>query len=429
MSYALLVNLAPEYGLYSSFAGVMIYALFTTSKDGPVAVMSLQVGNTITRVFEKHPNQWFGAEIASDVAFLCGVPKLLGLTVTTNGVSTYKVIIDSLKALPQTSTPPSKYTVGKKPKYPISILKDVPRGFKHTVQPNLSTGLLSAIAPELSVSVIVLLLEHIAIAQSFGRVNNYKINPNQELMAIGVTKMLGPCFGADAATASFSRTAIRAKFGVRTPIAGWVTGIVVGIAICALTGTFYWISQPALSAVIIHVIGDLIAPLSAAYQFWLVQPLEFCIFMDRVITTIFTTIDIGIYVTIASSLALLLVRPSLVVAGSVLFVSSTRPRSATRTRTPAKVRELARSPAPSTVGLVRSLCLNSSPAFHAQGSQWNHVEDCQATEGQYPGIYNGVRWQQHEPWPPLSSGGGGSSSHEGDQHHAWERTPPPHKAG
>jgi len=35
------------------------------------------------------------------------VPKLLGLTVTTNGVSTYKVIIDSLKALPQTSTPPS----------------------------------------------------------------------------------------------------------------------------------------------------------------------------------------------------------------------------------------------------------------------------------------------------------------------------------
>ncbi|KAL9933890.1 hypothetical protein V8E36_006972, partial [Tilletia maclaganii] len=76
MSYALFVNLAPEYGLYSSFAGVMIYALFATSKDvtvGPVAVMSLQVGNTITRVFEKHPNQWSGAEIASAVAFLCGV--------------------------------------------------------------------------------------------------------------------------------------------------------------------------------------------------------------------------------------------------------------------------------------------------------------------------------------------------------------------
>ncbi|KAL9935567.1 hypothetical protein V8E36_005915 [Tilletia maclaganii] len=403
MSYALLANLAPEYGLYSSFVGVMIYALFATSKDvtiGPVAVMSLQVGNTITSVLEKHPNQWSGAEIASAVAFLCGViclgigflrlgwitrfisapavagfmtgsaitiaagqvPKLLGLTVTTNGVSTYKVIIDSLKALPQTNINAAfgltalfflyavrsfcnwgarrwprlqrtfffisvlrnafviivltiasklwlnKYNVGKKPKYPISILKDVPRGFKHMGQPNLSTGLLSAIAPELPVSVIVLLLEHIAIAQSFGRVNNYKINPNQELMAIGVTNMVGPCFGAYAATGSFSRTAIKAKSGVRTPIAGWVTGIVVVIAIYALAGTFYWIPQPALSAVIIHAVGDLIAAPSAAYQFWLVQPLEFVIFMAGVITTIFATIDIGIYVTIASSLALLLVR-------------------------------------------------------------------------------------------------------------------------
>ncbi|KAL9932777.1 hypothetical protein V8E36_008476 [Tilletia maclaganii] len=72
--------------------------------------------------------------------------------------------------------------------------------------------------------------------------------------------------------------------------------------------------------------------------------------------------------------------------------------------------------------------------YDLMGSQWNHpgrykagiFEDCQATEGQYPGVYNGVRWQQHEPWPPLSAGG---SSHEGDHHHGWERTPPPHKAG
>ncbi|KAE8216729.1 hypothetical protein CF327_g175 [Tilletia walkeri] len=403
MSYAQLANLAPEYGLYSSFVGVMIYALFATSKDvtiGPVAVMSLQTGQAISKVLARHPGIWTANEIASAIAFLCGaicfgigllrlgwvtryipapavsgfmtgsaitiaagqVPKLLGLTVTTNGVPTYKVIIDSLKSLPQTNlnaafgltalaflyivrgfcnygarrwprlsrtfffisvlrnafviivlTIASKLwlnplNVGKKPKYPISILKDVPRGFQHMGQPKLNTGLLSAIAPELPVSVIVLLLEHIAIAQSFGRVNNYKINPNQELMAIGVTNLVGPTFGAYAATGSFSRTAIKAKSGVRTPLAGWVTGIVVIIAIYALTGTFYWIPNAALSAVIIHAVGDLIASPKAAYQFWLVQPLEFFIFLAGVLVTIFASIDIGIYVTIASSLALLLVR-------------------------------------------------------------------------------------------------------------------------
>mgnify|MGYP000330109591 FL=1 len=43
MSYANIAGLAPQFGLYSSFVGVVIYALFATSKDvtiGPVAVMS-----------------------------------------------------------------------------------------------------------------------------------------------------------------------------------------------------------------------------------------------------------------------------------------------------------------------------------------------------------------------------------------------------
>lgn len=43
----------------------------------------------------------------------------------------------------------------------ISILKTVPSGFKHMGQPSLPTGLLSAIAPDLPVSTIILLLEHI----------------------------------------------------------------------------------------------------------------------------------------------------------------------------------------------------------------------------------------------------------------------------
>ena len=34
--------------------------------------MSLQVGNTVTRVLAKYPNQWSAPEIASAVAFMCG---------------------------------------------------------------------------------------------------------------------------------------------------------------------------------------------------------------------------------------------------------------------------------------------------------------------------------------------------------------------
>lgn len=105
--------------------------------------------------------------------------------------------------------------------------------------PVFTTDLLGRLGPQLPVSVIVLLLEHIAISKSFGRVNNYKIDPNQELIAIGVTNIATPFFGGYPATGSFSRTAIKSKAGVRTPIAGWITGVVVIIALFALTDAFY----------------------------------------------------------------------------------------------------------------------------------------------------------------------------------------------
>ena len=125
-----------------------------------------------------------------------------------------------------------------KAKPPIAILGNVPSGLRHVGQPYITSSLLSALAPKLPVSVIVLLLEHISIAKSFGRLNGYKINPNQELIAIGVNNTLGTLFNAYPSTGSFSRSALKSKAGVRTPAAGIPTGIVVIIALYALTGAF-----------------------------------------------------------------------------------------------------------------------------------------------------------------------------------------------
>jgi sodium-independent sulfate anion transporter 11 len=156
--------------------------------------------------------------------------------------------------------------------------------------------------------VIVLLIEHISIAKSFGRVNNYVINPSQELVAIGITNCLGPFLGAYPATGSFSRTAIKSKAGVRTPFAGVITAVVVLLAIYALPAMFWYIPNAALSAVIIHAVGDLITPPNTVYQFWRISPLEVIIFFAGVFVTVFTSIENGIYTTVVISAALFLFR-------------------------------------------------------------------------------------------------------------------------
>ncbi|KXT15073.1 hypothetical protein AC579_1506 [Pseudocercospora musae] len=404
MAYAKLAELAPEYGLYSSFMGVLIYWFFATSKDitiGPVAVMSTIVGNVVLKVQKEAPDidpatvaralaiiaggivcfigliraGWLVELISltSISAFMTGsainiavgqVPGLMGISKTyvNNRASTYLVVINTLKNLGHTKLDAAlgltaltmlylirstfNYLARKQPdrkktwffcntlrtafvillytliswlmnlhlkkhnakNSPISILGEVPRGFKHAGVPTVNSEIVSYFASEIPASVIVLLIEHISISKSFGRVNNYVIDPSQELVAIGVTNLLGPFVGAYPATGSFSRTAIKSKAGVRTPFAGVITALVVLLAIYALTAVFFYIPSAALSAVIIHAVGDLITPPNTVYQFWRVSPIEMIIFFAGVIVTVFSTIEIGVYVTIASSMALFLFR-------------------------------------------------------------------------------------------------------------------------
>ena len=153
-----------------------------------------------------------------------------------------------------------------------------------------------------------MIIEHIAISKSFGRVNNYVINPSQELVAVGLANLFGPFVGAYPATGSFSRTAIKSKAGVRTPLAGIVTSAIVLLALYVMTSVFFYIPLSSLAAVIVHAVIDLITPPNVVYRYWEISPLDFFIFFAGIFMTIFTSLENGIYLTMAASAALLLVR-------------------------------------------------------------------------------------------------------------------------
>lgn len=168
--------------------------------------------------------------------------------------------------------------------------------------------MLSKFASHLPATVIVMLVEHIAISKAFGRVNNYTIDPSQEMVAIGITNVLGPFLGGYPSTGSFSRTAVNSKAGVRTPAAGIITGLVVLLATYLLTAVFFYIPSASLAAVIIHAVGDLITPPNTVYGFWKVSPIEVLVFFVGVFVSVFVHIEEGLYATVALSAAILLFR-------------------------------------------------------------------------------------------------------------------------
>ncbi len=59
----------------------------------------------------------------------------------------------------------TRHRINAKGKYPISILEEVPSGLRHVKQPDIDPELVSALAGQLPVATIILLLEHIAISK------------------------------------------------------------------------------------------------------------------------------------------------------------------------------------------------------------------------------------------------------------------------
>jgi solute carrier family 26 (sodium-independent sulfate anion transporter), member 11 len=144
----------------------------------------------------------------------------------------------------------------------IRILGFIPRGLQPTPLPRLEMSIIKSMLGQLPTAILVLLIEHMAIGKELGRLSNYTINPNSELIALGVVNIFGPMLGAYAATGSFSRTVINSKAGARTPMSGLVTGLVVIVAIYTMTPAFFFVPRSALAAVIIHAIGDSTYPIN-----------------------------------------------------------------------------------------------------------------------------------------------------------------------
>jgi len=66
------------------------------------------------------------------------------------------------------------------------------------------------------------ILQNVVIAKAFG--SGQPINGNQEMIALGVSHILGSFFSAIPTSGSFTRSAVNDASGVRTPISGIFTG-------------------------------------------------------------------------------------------------------------------------------------------------------------------------------------------------------------
>ncbi|XP_064171483.1 sodium-independent sulfate anion transporter-like [Anguilla rostrata] len=140
----------------------------------------------------------------------------------------------------------------------------------------------SEIAQDLGGGLVVIpfmgLLESIAIAKAFASQNNYQIDTNQEVFAIGLTNILGSFVSAYPVTGSFGRSAVNSQTGVCTPLGGVVTGLIVLLSLVFLMPLFCYVPKAALAAVIISSVAPM-ADLRGYQEIWEVGGVDLVSFL------------------------------------------------------------------------------------------------------------------------------------------------------
>ncbi|XP_071814451.1 sodium-independent sulfate anion transporter-like isoform X2 [Apostichopus japonicus] len=137
----------------------------------------------------------------------------------------------------------------------FTITGNVTEGLPPFSAPNFKApNILKVLESGLIIVPLIGFLENIAIARGFARQNDYRVESNQELIALGTCNVAGSFVSAYPVTGSFSRSAINSQSDVASPASGIVTGFLVLLAIAFLTPAFYYIPKASLAAVIIYAV-------------------------------------------------------------------------------------------------------------------------------------------------------------------------------
>jgi len=202
----------------------------------------------------------------------------------------------------------------------VKILGEIPKGLPEFTIPKFEKNTLIDLFPIALTLSFIAFLEAISVAKAIEiKHTNYKVSPNQELIAIGLGNMVGSFFQTYPATGGLSRTAVNNQTGAKTPLAAIVSGLIVGITLLFLTPVFFYLPKAVLGAIIIVAVYGLL-DFSMPKEFLSYSKRELIILNTTLIITATVGIKEGILIGITLSLVMLIYRstkPHFAVLGQV----------------------------------------------------------------------------------------------------------------
>ena len=191
----------------------------------------------------------------------------------------------------------------------VKIVGAVPQGLPPFTLPLWDLGLWQALlVPALLISVVGF-VESVSVGQTLAAKRRQRIEPDQELVALGASNLGASFTGGFPVTGGFARSVVNFDAGAQTPAAGVFTAAGITLASLFLTPALYYLPQATLAATIVVAVLSLV-DFSILRKTWRYAKSDFLAVLATLVATLTVGVEAGLVVGVALSLALYLYRTS-----------------------------------------------------------------------------------------------------------------------
>ena len=192
----------------------------------------------------------------------------------------------------------------------IDIVKEVPEGLPSFQLAAISWENIKQLLPTVFTVTIIGIVESIGIAKVLqAKHGNYMIRSNQELLALGISKVGGSFFQAIPSSGSFTRSAVNNEAGAQSGFASIFAALIIALTLLFLTPLFYFLPKAILAAIILLSVKSLFE-WEEAKKLWASHRADFYMMLTTFIVTLALGIEEGVLAGVLLSILIILYKSS-----------------------------------------------------------------------------------------------------------------------
>uniref|UniRef100_A0A8C8GG78 STAS domain-containing protein n=1 Tax=Oncorhynchus tshawytscha TaxID=74940 RepID=A0A8C8GG78_ONCTS len=190
--------------------------------------------------------------------------------------------------------------------YDVQIVGHIPAGFPSPRMPALHK--LPEVAGDTVAITFVGYAVSVSLAMIYADKHGYSIQPNQELLAHGISNTVSSLFTCFPSSATLATTNILESSGGFTQLSGLFTSLVVLIVLLLIGPLFYFLPKAVLACINVTSLRQMFLQFQDLPDLWRVSKIDFVVWLVTWLSVVVLNVDMGLAIGVVFSMMTVICR-------------------------------------------------------------------------------------------------------------------------